>query len=420
MGYLIYSFETDSQSIINMGKRRDFIKKGALGLTVGLTAGSIGSCQSPNPAAETSKKIQKNWQTDPEWIKIKYGDWGGPGVFAETGPMDKILLKDHAPKSSVVTTKTFLPKAKYPVIDAHVHSLAKTPSEVAESVSTMDEVGIQTSVILTGVIGEEFDTLIKRYVEAYPGRFILFCGMDMTNIDQPDYPDRVVAELERCYQSGAAGVGEISDKGYGITGESELQPDERLHPDDPRLDAFWRKCADLKIPINLHVADHPSCWTPLDIYQERLPEYQHFSKYGQNVPTHTQLIEKRNKTLEKHPNTTFIACHLGNQGHDLESLSKDMDKYPNLYVDTSARDYELGRTPRTSAKFIQKYKDRVVFGTDQDRNKSMYQVHWRLLETADEYIEGRVGWRYYGLELPDSSLEAIYRSTVKRLLNIQI
>ena len=125
MGYLIYSFETDSQSIINMGKRRDFIKKGALGLTVGLTAGSIGSCQSPNPAAETSKKIQKNWQTDPEWIKIKYGDWGGPGVFAETGPMDKILLKDHAPKSSVVTTKTFLPKAKYPVIDAHVHSLAK-------------------------------------------------------------------------------------------------------------------------------------------------------------------------------------------------------------------------------------------------------------------------------------------------------
>ena len=44
--------------------------------------------------------------------------------------------------------------------------------------------------------------------------------------------------------------------------------------------------------------------------------------------------------LTKHPKTTYIACHLGNQGHDLALLAKELDDHPNLYLDISARDYE--------------------------------------------------------------------------------
>jgi len=95
-----------------------------------------------------------------------------------------------------------------------------------------------------------------------------------------------------------------------------------------------------------------------------------------------------------------------------------MDKYPNLYLDTSARDYELGRTPRSSARFLTKYQDRILFGTDQGREKSMYRSHWRLFETDDEYITGRVWWRYYGLELPAPVLESLYRGTARKVFNI--
>jgi len=172
------------------------------------------------------------------------------------------------------------------------------------------------------------------------------------------------------------------------------------------------------MPVNLHVADHPSCWTPLDVYQERTPDYQHFNQYGKDIPSYDELITMRNRILEKHPKTTFIACHLSNQGNDLEKLSLALDKYPNLYLDTSARDYEIGRTPRSSARFLTKYQNRIMFGTDQGREKSMYQIHWRLLETADEYIVGRVGWRYYGLELPEPVLESIYRSNANRIFNL--
>ncbi|MFC2081245.1 amidohydrolase family protein [Bacteroidota bacterium] len=401
-----------------MTKRRDFIKKSVLGLTTGITFGGISFRAKSSSIPKAGAGQQKDWHTDPEWNKIKYGDWGGPGVSGKSGPMDGILLKDHAPRSTLVTRETFVPKAKYPVIDSHVHVVGRTPEEVAEWVRTMDEVGMETSLVLTGATGMEFDALADSLTKAYPGRFRLYCGMDRSDIDSQDYSERIVAELVRCYSKGACGVGEISDKGYGITRDPDISPEKRLHPDDPRLDAFWEKCAELKMPVNLHVADHPSSRTPLDVYQERSPDYQHFNLFGKDVPSHDELIARRNRTLKNHPKTIFIACHLGNQGHDLARLGQAMDMYPNLYLDTSARDYELGRTPRASAAFLTKYQDRILFGTDMGREKSMYQIHWRLFETADEYIVGRAGWRYYGLELPTTVLESIYRSTAKRIFNL--
>jgi uncharacterized protein len=395
-----------------MTKRRNFIKKSIIG-TTGIAIGGIGSSYSiaSIPIPTVDDQIQKDWHTDPEWRKIKYGDWGGPGVSAGPGPMDTILVKDYAPRSSVVTKETFVPKAKYPVIDCHVHVLARTPEQVAEWVKTMDEVGMETSIVLTGETGTAFDALVELLPITYPGRFLLYCGIDRTDINKPDYSKRVVTELARCHDKGARGVGELTDKGSGLT--------QGLHPDDPRLDAFWEKCAELKMPVNLHIADHPSCWTPLDVYQERTPDYQHFNQYGKNVLSYDELIAIRNRTLDNHPATIFILCHLGNQGNDLGKLSLALDRYPNLYLDTSARDYEMGRTPRASAKFLTKYQNRIVFGTDQNREKSMYQIHWRLFETADEYIVGRVGWRYYGLELSEPVLESIYRNNAKRIFDFR-
>ncbi|MFV0267885.1 MAG: amidohydrolase family protein, partial [Draconibacterium sp.] len=281
-----------------MTKRRDFIKKSAIGLTAGITTGGLGfSTNSCATEPSGNEQTQKNWQADPELRRIKYGDWGGPGVSAQAGSMDTILLKDWAPRSMVVTKETFVPKAKFPAIDSHVHVVAQSPEDIADWVKTMDEVGMETSLVLTGAVGEEFDTLVNSLLKAYPGRFQLYCGMDRTEIDKPDYSRRVVKELERCCEMGAIGVGEISDKGTGITRDSALEPNERLHPDDDRLDAFWEKCAELKIPINLHVADHPSAWTPLDVFQERTPDYQHFNLYNKGVPSHAELIAKRDRTL---------------------------------------------------------------------------------------------------------------------------
>jgi uncharacterized protein len=340
------------------------------------------------------------------------------GVPIRSGPMDAVLLKDYAPESSLRVPETVISKARFPVIDVHAHVYANTPGEVADWVRTMDEVGIQKTVVLTEAIGEEFDRLAGLYLKTYPERFLLFCGIDTQQIDSPDYPDRAVRELVRCQQMGARGVGEISDKGWGIGGDSgnALPRVKRLHPDDPRLDKFWQKCADLKMPVNLHIADHPSCWKPLGPKQERTPDFQGFNLYGKDVPSYEELLAARDRLLVKHPGTMIIACHLSNRGQDLASLARDLDRYPNLWVDISARDYELGRQPRAALKFLTRYQHRILFGTDMGREKAVYLGWWRLLESADEFIPGRIWWRYYGLELPSEVLDYLYRTNARRLL----
>ena len=359
----------------------------------------------------------KNWSSDPDWVKARYGDWGGPGVDSGPGPMDSIALKDYAPKSSLVVKETLVAKAKFPVIDVHTHINAKTPEEVREWVRTMDQTGVEMSVVLTGATGDAFDKLADLYLKPYPSRFQLYCGLETRGIDRPDYSDRAVAELMRCYKRGARGVGELTDKGTGFSLAPNLPRDKRLRPDDPRLDTFWEKCAELNLPVNLHVADHPSCWKPLDVYQERTPDYQHFNLYGKDVPSWEELIGMRDRAIAKHPRTRFIACHLGNQGHNLATLGAALDRLPNLYVDISARDYEIGREPRTAARFLDRYRNRVLFGTDMGRELSMYHAWWRLLESGDEFMPGRMWWRYYGLELANPVLESLYRNNARQLLN---
>ena len=359
----------------------------------------------------------KDWSKDAEWIKKRYAGWGGPGVNPGAGPMDGVRLKDYAPQPSLVLPRSDIAKAKYPAIDVHAHVLARTADEVAEWVRTMEYAGVEKTVVLTGATGAKFDALADLYLKpVYAGRFVLFCGIDTTDIDKPDYPARAAAELARCYSKGGRGAGELSDKGLGFGGAASIPRAKRLHADDPRLDAFWDKAAGLKIPVNIHIADHPSAWQAPDVYQERTPDYQHFNQTGKDVPTYAELLAHRDNALARHPKTTFIACHLGNQGNDLAALGRVLDKYPNLYLDISARDYEVGRTPRAAAKFLGKYRGRVMFGTDISRELDMYRSWWRLFESEDEFMAGRVWWPYYGLALPAPVLESLYRGTAKKVL----
>ncbi|MEX0594227.1 MAG: amidohydrolase family protein [Balneolaceae bacterium] len=418
--------KTEKGSEPGKQNRREFLKLSALsGAALGAGAWLSG-CQPANRGASSGNgdgpTVDRSLQMDPEWQRIKYGEWGGPGVSSQPGPMDDILLKDYAPTHSLKLEKTEVDQAAFPVIDCHIHDYASRVDEPFEEVldqwvEDMDAAGVEMSVLLTVATGEEFDRLMDAYVGRYPDRFQLWCGIDTGNVNDPGYSERAAREIERCYNAGARGVGEVTDKGAGITGGPEVPMSERMHLDDDRLDAAWETCARLDMPVNVHIADHPSAWQPLGIHQERTPDYQHFNNYGLDILSPGELFEQRDNMLEKHPETTFIACHLSNQMHDPTALSAALDRYPNFYLDVSARDYEVGRIPRTAARLFQNHQDRILFGTDTNMKLSMYRAWWRLLESDDEFITGRVWWPYYGLDLPRETLRAMYRENARRIMN---
>ena len=95
-----------------------------------------------------------------------------------------------------------------------------------------------------------------------------------------------------------------------------------------------------------------------------------------------------------------------------------------MCVETAARFAELGRQPRASRKFFERYQDRILFGTD-GVDDSIYPIAFRFLETEDEYFEYSAGpvpgqgrWRIYGIGLPDEILKKVYSENAMRLLKL--
>jgi hypothetical protein len=116
------------------------------------------------------------------------------GVAVQPGPMDSILLKDYAPASSLKVPQTHVAKARFPVIDVHTHtgqSRIRTAQDVADWVRTMDEAGIETTVVFTGVTGEAFDKQVELF-KPYGNRFQLWCALEGGDVTAPEPSGRSV------------------------------------------------------------------------------------------------------------------------------------------------------------------------------------------------------------------------------------
>ena len=343
---------------------------------------------------------------------------------------DELLLKAYRPQPIFKIPKTDIKKAKYPVIDVHSHG-PRPIEQLPEFVKTMDAANVEKTVILTGANSVERFAEISRVYSSYPGRFELWCGFDLTGFGEQGFGPNAVKALEECHRLGAVGVGEVSDKGWGFRTSAARRsavgatpagqrpaPGPGPHPDDPRIDALWDKCAQLGMPVNIHVSDPIWAYEPMDKTNDGLPNgYKwRIDDKQPGIFGHNALIESLERTLEKHRKTIFVACHLVNLGYDLTRLGQMLERHPNLYLDISARFGELAPIPRASAEFFQKYPDRSLYGSDMAYSQRMFTSTFRILETLDEHFYEfdldvcyDYHWPLHGFGLPDALLTKIYR-----------
>ena len=219
---------------------------------------------------------------------------------------------------------------------------------------------------------------------------------------------------------GAVGVGEMGDKGQG---DLYARPTEGygLHIDDPRLKPVWAKCAELKMPINIHVGEPYWMYLPQDATNDGLPNgaVWHVDTTAADCLGYEGLMATFENALRENPATIFIACHYLNMNQDLPRLGAMLDKYPNMYIDISARVAESAHTPRATREFLIKYQDRVLFGTDNGMAADMYRNIFRILETEDEHIyihDYNYHWPLSAFYLPDTVLEKLYNKNAQRIL----
>jgi predicted TIM-barrel fold metal-dependent hydrolase len=269
--------------------------------------------------------------------------------------------------------------------------------------------------------GDEALAVLHRFHSAAPGRFNTIGWMDWSGIEQPDFFRKSVDRLERLVEHGACGLKMWKDLGLTVRDASG----QLLRIDDERLAPVFEKAAELRIPVMFHTADPDAFFVPIDPYNERFEElaaHPEWSFYGAERGKQ-ELLDQRNHVFARHPGVTFVAAHMGESAECLSRVAEMLETYPNVSIDMSARVAELGRQPYTAREFFLRFAGRILFGADLLPDKEMYRLHYRFLETADEYFDypshaSRQGrWRVHGLHLPQEVLRQIYRENALALLS---
>src|SRR5712671_6145841 len=361
-----------------------------------------------------------------------------------------LQLADFQPRSMLHVPETKVPRSRYPVIDIHTHLsfAAKSANGVGvgetmkylttaeAALPLMDRKNIRIMVNLTGGVGKGLDETIDRFQKPHPDRFVVFTEPWWERTNQPGYSQFQADEIARAHKAGACGLKVL--KTLGLYLREGISKGPLVKIDDPRFDSMWEACGSLSMPVAIHVSDPEAFFLPTDRFNERYEELNNhpdWSFYGSDFPSNAELLEARNRVIARHPRTSFVTLHAGNCAESLQNVSENLDRFPNMFVDTAARIGELGRQPVTSRKFFDKYQDRILFATDatphgdefpqQVFNDKLYEIYFRFLETEDEYFDyapakvppqGR--WRIYGINLPDSILRKVYYENSARLLQI--
>jgi predicted TIM-barrel fold metal-dependent hydrolase len=241
----------------------------------------------------------------------------------------------------------------------------------------------------------------------------MFAGFDKENIAAPDYGERLRHGLRQDVAAGAAGLGELSDKGLGLVRAG----DRPYFIDDARFDPLWDEAGKLGVPVFVHIAEPAAFYEPPDARNE-LRRSANWSLYDKGTPGFKAMLAKFESVLSRHARTQFVAVHSFNLANDLGAVGALLDRHPNVQIDFAARMWELARQPSTARRFMLARADRILFGTDNDPVLPMYLAHVRQLETEDEWFwpADAEWWRGYGMGLPDDVLRKVYALNAEKLL----
>jgi uncharacterized protein len=330
-----------------------------------------------------------------------------------------MTIEEYTPKSTLVVPQHPVKRAKYPFIDVHNHqSRCLKPECVDKLVADMDALNLRVMVNLSGGYGDSLKRMVVAQKGRFKDRFVVFANIDFRNLDDPDYPARAAAQLQKDVDNGAQGLKIF--KNFGMELKDGKQ--QRIHVDDPRFDQVFELCGKLKLPVLIHTGEPAPFFQPQDKYNERwleLKTHPSRARPADKFPSWETLMTEQHNLFARHPNTIFINAHLGWLGANLAELGRLMDKLPNMYTEIGAVLYELGRQPRFARQWFIDHQDRVLFGKDT-WEPSEYPYYFRVLETADEYFDYyrkyHAFWQLYGLDLPDEVLKKLYYKNALRIL----
>jgi predicted TIM-barrel fold metal-dependent hydrolase len=235
----------------------------------------------------------------------------------------------------------------------------------------------------------------------------------------------MVSQLVTSVAAGARGVKVWKDLGLSVRDASGVL----VEPDDEGVVAALRAAGELGLPVLIHTADPVAFFEPLTPENERWDELQVHPEWwfgAAGTPTFTELIAGLDRLLSQCPGTTFIGAHVGCWAENLKGVGQMLTSHPHWNVDLAGRIGELGRRPGDFASLVERFPDRVLFGTDCfPPTAEDYARHRRFLETTDqgfaysgEPTPPQGNWTIDGAGIAPRHLAGIYEGNARRILQL--
>jgi hypothetical protein len=282
-------------------------------------------------------------------------------------------------------------------IDAHTHCYAN-PAEVA----LLESLDLK----LLNICVAEYSHRDWRKEQARPyqrqaadhSQTFAWC----TTFDLPelpfkprDYADRVIQGLQRDFDAGA-----IACKVWKNIGMELQDADGRyVMVDDSIFEPIFSFLEQSGRPLLTHLGEPLICWRPLDPdvphseYYRQNPKWHMYGKEG--FPSHEEIMAARDRLVHRHPRLRIIGAHLGSMEFDLAAIARRLEQFPNFAIDTAARLADLAYLGPAVGQFIQKYSDRILWGTDLGTNPCHYPEGYR--PDRSELIRNtyKLEWDYF-------------------------
>ncbi len=223
-----------------------------------------------------------------------------------------------------------------------------SPEEVIEF---YDRLGIEKGVLLPisspeGQMTPMTTEACKMIVDKYPDRFILFCNVDPRAVT--NMLDSKLDDILAFYKGlGAKGLGELT---------------ANIYADDPRTDRLFAFCAELDLPVTIHIN---SQFTSYGIVDELgLPRLEKMLKKHPDLKIlgHSQCFWSEISA----DNNDEIRCTYPTGKVKEGRIAQLMREYGGLYCDLSAGSggNAMMRDPEYAARFIEEFADRILYGCD--------------------------------------------------------
>lgn len=313
-----------------------------------------------------------------------------------------------------------------PILDVHAHVMTTRPTDPPNGPPPAGPAGSTDQAALMLQVGRDFGVpwtlsmapaddilpLRERFGDA-----IAFNGMLNKKPDEPD--DAAYRQLDRFLELGVVAV--------------KLWSAPRGRERGLFVDAPWRieclkraRSAGVRV-VMFHVGDPDVWWRTV---------YTDTVKFGTKPEQYAPL----RVMMDTFPDLTWIGAHMGGDPEHPDHLAALLEKYPQLYLDTSATKWqvrEVSRHPADIAALVCRYPDRFLFGTDLVTRhgldnehyasrywcqRTLWESDWRgtspIADPDATVADGVTSPELRGVALPADVLRKVYHDNTARLFNL--